>query len=97
MNVTLEQMMKWNRKIPLFEYETLLGVLEKKRRYLRNACITIQDEEDSLTVLEDEKGSERWQGHEKRRLYAVKRAERLRGEIQALEEHLFGPASGEVN
>ena len=64
--MNLEQLMAWNGKIPFHEYESLVKKLESKNRSLRNACMAVQNEEDSLSVLVDEKESERWLRHEKK-------------------------------
>lgn len=88
--MTLEQLMQWNHKIPFQEYEAALKQIDSKKRALRKANDVIYDELDSLDILADEKGSERWQKHEKRRAAAVKRVKRLEQEIATLEREIKG-------
>ena len=86
--MTLDQMMAWNGKIPLVEYEALLKKLESKKRSLARTCETVYMEDACLDVLSDEQGSERWLNHDKTRQAALAKKERLLKEIREIEEKI---------
>ena len=88
--MTLVELIAWNGKIPLQQYEVLLQKLESKRKALRRALEAVYSEEASMDVLKDEKGSERWQRHEKAYQTALKRAEKLKKEIEDLKRVISG-------
>ena len=86
--MTLAQLTAWKGNIPHPEYESLLKKIEAKKRAIRKAHDTVYDEDDSLSILKDEQGSERWQRHDRRRQNALKRIEKLKKELATLEETL---------
>ena len=87
--MTLDQLIAWNGNIPFAEYEALLQKMESKEKALRRARETGYSEEISLDALRDERGSERWQRHEKRHQGAAKRCEKLEKEIIDLKTKLL--------
>lgn len=66
------------------EYEKLLEEKKKLFAKIRKLSITIQDEEDSLEMLSDEVGSERYNRH----LAAKQKAEAGRAKAEAKYEAL---------
>lgn len=94
--MTLVQLLAWNRKIPLSEYEALLKKLESKQKALGRAQEAVYSEEVSLDVLKEEKGSERWQRHERAYQASLRRIEKLTKEISALKCKLAGEQLLEV-
>ena len=72
-------------KISFEKYEALLNEVQKYTKLLRRACESVQREEDSLSVLEDEIGSPLWDRHQAGLQRAKKRAERYKHELDRLD------------
>ena len=61
--MTLEELFAWPKGIMFEEYEKLINEKHKLDRQIRRTSDKIFDEEDSLEVLADEVGSDRYNEH----------------------------------
>ena len=72
------------------EYDKLLKEKKKLHTRIRNLSNKIQDEEFSLEVLEDEKGSDRYNNHLQSKQNAEEKREKEQLKLQQIERRLKG-------
>ena len=58
--MTLQEFMACPRDIPMEDWEKAIEARHKKERKIRRLYEKVQECEDALEVLADEKGSDRW-------------------------------------
>ena len=70
------------------EYEKLLKDKQKLQKQIAKASDTIQSEVDSLEVLADEVGSERYNKHLQSKQKAEAKREKVQAKLQAITERI---------
>ena len=88
--MTLEELFRIPKSMAFEEYENLLKEKQKLEKRIRKASDTIFIEADSLEVLADEVGSERYNKHLASKEKAEAKAKKLRAELKLIEKKLNG-------
>lgn len=88
--MTLEELFKIPKGMSLEEYEKLLKEKQKLERKIRKASDDIFFEEDSLQILSDEVGSERYNKHLENKRRAMVRIEKARVKLTQINDKLKG-------
>lgn len=86
--MTLEEVFAMPKGIMFEEYEKLINEKHKLEKQIRRASEIIFEEEDSLEVLEDEVGSDRYNKHLMRRQRAKSRREKAMLRYKEIENRL---------
>lgn len=86
--MTMAEALSIPRGMNYEEYGKLLDEKKKLFTKLRNLSITIQDEEDSLEMLNDEQGSERYNRHLEAKQKAEAKREKAEAKLQDIETKL---------
>lgn len=88
--MTLKELFRIPKGMSLEEYESLLKKKQKLEKRIRKASYTIFDEADSLEVLSDEVGSERYNKHLVNKQKTEVKMEKARAELKLIEKKLNG-------
>jgi len=88
--MTIAEMLVMPKEMDLLEYENLLKEKHKLEKQIRKASDTIFAEEDSLEILSDEVGSERYSKH----LVSKQKAESKREKSQTKLEQIIKKLNG---
>ena len=86
--MTLVEMLAMPKGMNPIEYERLLKDKQKLERQIRKASDTIFDEEESLDILADEVGSERYNKHLENKQKAEAKKEKARAKLEQIEKKL---------
>lgn len=86
--MTLVEMLAMPKGMNPIEYEKLLKDKQKLERQIRKASNTIFDEEESLDILADEVGSERYNKHLENKQKAEVKREKARAKLEQIENKL---------
>ena len=86
--MTLVEMLAMPKGMNPIEYERLLKDKQKLERQIRKASNTIFDEEESLDILADEVGSERYNKHLENKQKAEAKREKARAKLEQIEKKL---------
>lgn len=86
--MTMTEMLAMPKGMKFEEYEKLLNDKEKFQRQIRKASDTIFDEEESLDILADEVGSDRYDKHLTNKQRAEVKREKARAKLEQIEKKL---------
>ena len=86
--MTLTEMLTMPKGMNLMEYENLLKEKQKLERQIRKASDTILAEEDSLEILADEVGSERYNKHLMNKQKAETKIEKAQAKLEQIAKKL---------
>ena len=86
--MTLEELLVMPIGMSLEEYQRLLKEKKKLKNKIANASATIFAEEDSLEILADEVGSERYNKHLENKRKAESKREKAQTKLKLLMEKL---------
>lgn len=84
--MTIEEALSIPKGMNFEEYEKLLNDRQKLEKQIAKASDTIQSEVDSLEVLSDEIGSERYNKHLQIKQKAEAKREKAQAKLQAIME-----------
>lgn len=87
-NMTLAEALSIPKGMNFEEYEKLLKDKQKLQKQIAKASDTIQSEVDSLEVLADEVGSERYNKHLQSKQKAEAKKEKAQAKLQAIMERI---------
>lgn len=88
--MTLVELLAMPKGMNPMEYEKLLKDKQKLEKQIRKASDTIFDEEESLDILADEVGSERYNKHLENKQKAEAKREKAKAKMEQLELKLNG-------
>lgn len=86
--MTLTEMLAMPKGMSLIDYENLLKEKQKLERQIRKASDTIFAEEDSLGILTNEVGSERYNKHLMNKQKAEAKREKAQTKLQQIAKKL---------
>lgn len=86
--MTLTEMLTMPKGMNLMDYENLLKEKQKLERQIRKASDIIFAEEDSLEILADEIGSERYNKHLMNKQKAETKREKAQAKLKQIEKKL---------
>ena len=86
--MTLVEMLAMPKGMNPIEYERLLKDKQKLERQIRKASNTIFDEEESLDILADEVGSERYNKHLENKQKAEAKREKAQAKLEQIVKKL---------
>ena len=88
--MTMTELLAMPKGIGLQEYERLLKDKQKLERKIRKTSDIIFAEEDSLAILADEVGSERYNKHLENKRKAEDALRKARAQLEQIEKKLNG-------
>jgi hypothetical protein len=86
--MTMTELLAMPNGMRFEEYEKLLDEKQKLEKKIRRASNTIFDEEESLEVLADEVGSERYNKHLVNKQKAEAKKEKAKAKLEQIEKKL---------
>lgn len=86
--MTMTELLAMPKGMRFEEYEKLLDEKQKLEKQIRRASNTIFDEEESLEVLADEVGSERYNKHLVNKQKTEAKREKAKAKLEQIEKKL---------
>ena len=86
--MTIAEALSISKGMDFEEYEKLLKDKQKLEKQIAKTSDTIQSEVDSLEVLADEVGSERYNKHLQSKQKAEAKREKIQAKLQAITERI---------